>query len=143
MGKASLFVLNCIIAVILLLCPALSGCEQSSAQQEEQDIQVVSVEGPIEPVNPGGPAVRVTIRNRSKEPVVLLNADLEMAKVFRFYFDVSPAKPLFQDKSVSSTLTLISGGFSENQTYNLRISGNYADGSKFSYTNQIRIRKPR
>ena len=142
--------------IIGLVCVAMSvavaGCASKTTQTTPynnlQPIEVVSVTGPLQPINPGGPIVEITLKNVAAEPVTSVTANLELNSSapingsFLFNFDVSAAKPLLSKKTVSARMTLIGGGFSDSQSYPLTISGTTQIGYAFSYTEQITIVAP-
>jgi len=107
-----------------------------------EPIEVISVSGPLQPINPGGPIVEITLKNASDEPVVSLTASLELSRSFTFNFDVNPTNPLLPGKSTSSRLTLIGGGFNDAISYPLVINGTLQSGEAFSYTKQVQIVAP-
>jgi hypothetical protein len=127
-----------IVAMFLVACagpPTITPTNQ-------QPIEIVSVLGPLPPINPGGPIVEITLRNVSNESIVSLTAALELSRTFNFEFDVSSSNPLLPAKSISAKLTLIGGGFSDNISYPLRLEGTLQDGSTFAYTKQVQITEP-
>jgi hypothetical protein len=132
----------------LVLVTALAGCTLTSTQNttptstNQQPIDVVSVSGPLPPINPGGPIVEITLKNISSEPVISLTATIELGRSFNFNFDVNSSNPLLPSKNISSRLTLIGGGFSDNISYPLMISGISEDGVAFAYTRQVQIVAP-
>ena len=112
---------------------------QSSIPTNKQPVDVLSVIGPLSPINPGGPIVEITLKNVSSDPVTSLSATLQLNRAFNFNFDVTSSNPLLPDKSISARLTLITGGFSDNISYSLAINGTLQDGEIFSYTKQVQI----
>ena len=72
------------IAVIPLL--AIS-CNPASVLENQQPVEVVSAVGPLEPINPGGPVVEITLSNISDDPVISLTANLEQDNPFEYTFD--------------------------------------------------------
>jgi hypothetical protein len=124
------------------------ACTVAPSTTSQQPIEVVSVLGPIPPFNPGGPVVEITLKNVSSEPVVSLQASLGITRAgptntpFTFNFDVTPSDPLLPDKTISTTLTLINGGFSDNVSYPLIIEVNLQSGTEYSYTKQVQIESP-
>jgi hypothetical protein len=58
---------------------------------------------------------------------------------FNFDFDVSTENPLLPGKTIYIERTLINGGFADDLSYNLEISGIFQDGGTFSYTEQVMI----
>jgi hypothetical protein len=144
-----------ILGLALILFTSLAGCTSKSTPipspttptptptaTNQQPIEVVSVSGPLQPINPGGPIVEITLKNVSSEPVISLAATIELGRTFTFNFDVSASNPLLPDKSISSRLTLIGGGFSDNVSYPLTISGTLQSGATFAYTKQVQIVAP-
>jgi hypothetical protein len=123
--------------------PVLTTSIQTPAPTTTQrPIEVISVSGPLPPINAGGPTVEITLKNASIEPVTSLSATIELGWTFTFDFDISVDKPLLLDNSISSKLTLISGGFSNNTLYPLKINGMLQSNATFAYTVQIQIAAP-
>ena len=140
-----------ITAVFIMLLIAISACTSVStptASQTQtpsatnQPVEVVSVTGPIPPYNPGGPVVEITLKNMSSEAITSLATSLTLNRDFNFAYDVTLAKPLLPGSSISTSLTLINGGFSDNTTYPLLISGTQQSGETFSYTKQVQVKEP-
>ena len=142
-----------ILSVVALLLGACSGTASPTSTPTptptgHQPIQVVSVSGPLPPINPGGPQVEVTLKNISSEPVVALTASLGISRAgpsntpFVFNFDVTSANPLLPSNSISSRLTLIGGSFADNTSYPLKIEGKLQSGGTFAYTEQVQIKSP-
>jgi hypothetical protein len=102
-------------------------------------IEVVSVRGPLAPINPGGPNVEITIKNVTILPVTGVSATLELNTAFNFTFDISPANPLLPDQTISSRLTLIGAGFNSTSSYSMVIDGVLQDGEIFSLNKQVQI----
>jgi len=138
----------CVIVASILLTSTLlaltvSGCHRVSASQDQEPIEIVSVLGPLPPFNPGGAAVKITLKNVGVEPVISLTATLEVSESFDFIFDVTPSNPLQPNRSTSTTLTLIGGGgFSSNGSYPLTINATLQSGGKFVYTKLVQIVEP-
>jgi hypothetical protein len=145
MRKKSLILGIFILIVVALLLEACSGTATPTGQQP---IQVVSVSGPLPPINPGGPSVQVTLKNVSSEPVVSLTAGLGISRAgpsntpFIFNFGVTSSNPLLPAASVSGKLTLIGGSFVDNVSYPLTIEGKLQSGATFSYAKQVQIESP-
>jgi len=138
-----------IITILSMDAMLLAACTGGSSTTNEQPIEVMSVLGPItNPVNPGGPVVEITLKNVSGEPVVSLKASLGITRAgpsnppFTFNFDVTPSNPLLPDKTISTKLTLIGGGFSDNVSYPLKLEGRLESGAEYSYTRQVKIESP-
>ncbi len=137
-----------IIATLSTVALLLGACSGTTTPTGQQPIQVVSVSGPLPPINPGGPNVEVTLKNVSDESVVSLTASLEVRRMgpsntpFVFNFDVTPSNPLLPSNRISSSLTLIGGSFADNISYPLNIEGKLQSGGKFAYTVQVQIESP-
>ena len=136
--KSTLAIVIPVIVSILLV-----GCAGSTTitPTNQQPIEIISVLGPLQPINPGGPIVEITLRNVGAEPVVTLAATLELSRSFNFNFDVTSSNPLLPDKTISAKLTLIGGGFSDSLSYPLTINGALQNGATFAYTQQVMIKQ--
>jgi hypothetical protein len=104
-----------------------------------QPIDVLSVQGPLPPVNPGGPNVEITLKNVSTEPIVSLTAVFTNLgpRDIDINFEVGPVNPLSPGASISDTHTLIDGGFTNNVLYPLTIEGTVQNGATFSYVEEV------
>lgn len=133
------------VGLALILVTDLTGCTSTSDSTPTptptnlQPIEVVSMSGPLQPINPGGPIVEINLKNVSDESVVSLIASLELSRSFRVDYDVNSSNPLLPNESISSRLTLIGGGFSDAISYPLTISGTFQSGKTFAYTKQVQI----
>jgi hypothetical protein len=138
----------CVIATSIfltatLLAATVSGCHPASASQDQEPIEIVSVLGPVPPFTPGGPAVKITLKNVGAEPVISLTATLDVSESYDFIFDVTPSNPLQPNKSTSTTLALIGGGgFSSDGSYPLTINATLQNGPNFVYTKLVQIVEP-
>ncbi|MDD5313007.1 MAG: hypothetical protein PHO26_08240 [Dehalococcoidia bacterium] len=141
MKKSSSFI---IVGILLatLIAAAAYRCGTLTSQQDQQPVEIMSVSGPLAPINPGGPVVEVTLKNVSSEPVVSLTATLNAGSYFGFAFDVSAANPLMRGKSISSRVTMIGGGFDDTLLYPLTVNGTLKSGGKFNFTKQVKIQAP-
>jgi hypothetical protein len=115
--------------------------------QEQEPIEIVSVLGPFPPFNPGGPSVKITLKNVGGEPVISLTATLEVSSASGFPFDftfddVTPSHPLQHNRSTSAKLCLIGGGFGSSRSYPLTINATLQNGTKFVYTKLVQIAQP-
>jgi hypothetical protein len=116
--------------------------------QDEEPIEIVSVLGPVGPINWGGPAIEITLRNVGVEPIVWLAATLEVSSIsglpIDFTFDdVTPSHPLQPNRTTSDTSGLIGGGFAGNVSYPLTINATLESGASFVYTKPVQIAQPR
>jgi len=124
------------------------GVDVSLASQNQEPIEIVSVFGPLQPINWAGPIVEITLKNVAAKPVVSLTTTLKVYSAsgisFDFTFDdVSPANPLQPNGSSSDTRCLIAGGFSTDDWYPLKIHATLEDGAEFVYTELVQIVVPR
>jgi hypothetical protein len=139
-----------VISILLtaaFLAVTVSGRHPVSASQDQEPIEIVSVLGPVPPFTPGGPAVKITLKNVGAEPVISLTATLGVDTAFGppddFTFDdVTPSHPLQPNTSTSDTLILIGGGFSSDDWYPLTINATLQNGTNFVYTKLVQIQKP-
>ena len=132
-----------ILIVCLAMLVAIVGCSTTPTSTptltNEQPIEVVSVLQPYELPNPGGPPIKITLRNISTETVVSLNVTIQLSRALDVNFDVTSTNPLLPDKSISSKYYLINVVFSDNVSYPLMINGTLQNGVTFSYTKQAQI----
>ena len=131
-----------ILAIPTVACTLTPTPTPTPTPQNQQPIEIISVLGPLQPINPGGPIVEITLKNVAVQPIVSLAASLELGRSFNFDFDVTSSNPLLPEKSVSAKLTLIGGGFSDNISYPLTINGTLQNGATFAYTKQVQIVEP-
>jgi hypothetical protein len=160
------FFLSAGILLIIVFSVAVSGCNNTatpsplptlpppSVTTTEEPVEIVSAVGPLpswyedgKPVyNPGGPIVEMTLINVSDEPVIFLEASLELesasGRLFEFTFDVTPSKPLLPGTSTSARQTLIGGGFSDEIPYPISINGTLQSNVAFVYTKSVLITQP-
>jgi hypothetical protein len=142
----------CVISTSILLAATLlavtvSGWHPVSASQDQEPIEIVSVLSPVPPFTPGGPAVKITLKNVGVEPVISLTATLGVDTAFGtavdFSFDdVSPSNPLQPNTSTGDRLCLIGGGFSSDDWYPLTINATFQNGTNFVYTKLVQIVQP-
>jgi hypothetical protein len=111
----------------------------TSTLVDRQPIEIVSVEGPIGPINPGGPVVGITLKNISNNNIVSINVVLELERSFSFEFEVSDENPLLPGSTIYSERILIGGGFSVSVSYTLEIRGTFQNGTIFVYSEQVTI----
>lgn len=140
-----------LMIICLAMLAAIVGCSTTPTStltptptptpQNQQPVEIISVSGPLQPINPGGPIIEITLKNVGTESVVSLTANLELDRSFVFEFDVTPSNPLLPDKTISAKLTLIGGGFSDSLSYPLKINGTMQKGATFVYTKQVMIKQ--
>jgi hypothetical protein len=142
------------VAVLCVL--AVSGCNRDlfpsshlSGTPPQELVEIVSIVGPLRPINPGGPAVEITLKNAATVPLNSLSAMLGINRTgppdlppYIFSFQVASDNPLLPGKSISARETLIGGGFSDNVFYPVTINGTLQNHSAFSYTKQVLITAP-
>lgn len=110
-------------------------------------VEVVSVEGPIPPYNPGGPVVSITLRNIGDSPVTSLNASLPSQPAgpkvpYSFVFNVSSSAPMLPGQTKAETRTLIGASIDSSLEYPLTIRGTLLNGTQFSYEVQVQVLPP-
>jgi hypothetical protein len=144
------------MALLLTEVTACSGARTSvtttsstsaTVPPPQAPIEVVSVAGPMPPINPGGPTVELVLKNTSATPVAGLTATLGVNGAppghdFTFSFGVNEQNPLPPGGTASARMTLIGGGFSSDILYPLTISGSFDGNGSFAYTVQVRISPP-
>jgi len=134
----------CFMMVLLfvLFSGVLAACTDKGTIAESDSIkpvEIVSVEGPLVPINPGGPVVGIILKNISNDDIISLNATLELERTFSYEFDVSANNPLLPGDTIYAERILINGGFADDTLYQLEISGICQDEAAFSYTEQVII----
>jgi hypothetical protein len=146
-GPVCIIVVSIVLAVALLVV-TVSGCSPVSTSQNQEPIAIVSVLGPVGPINWAGPAVEITLKNVGVEPVVSLSAILEVSSASGFPFDftfddVTPSHPLQPNRSTGDTLRLFGGGFASGHvSYPLTINATLENGDNFVYTKLVQIVEP-
>jgi hypothetical protein len=126
--------------ILLFVLTGAIGCQSRS--QNQQPVEVVSLLGPIPPYNPGGPNVKLTLKNTGNEPVTSLKATLKLARDFEFDFaDVTPSSLLLPGGSVNVTVNLIGpqGSYTNDTSYPLTITLTLKNGNTLTYTKQVQI----
>ena len=133
-----------VISLILTLAAVMifAGGAACNDSPQNQAVEIISVIGPIPPFTPGGPAVEITVKNVSAEPVTGLTATLVAGRSFDFNFEVSPAAPLMPNGSISSKITMIGGGFDDTSMYPLTVKATLQSGTAAVYTQQVQIKSP-
>ncbi|MDD5289370.1 MAG: hypothetical protein PHY28_09715 [Dehalococcoidales bacterium] len=109
---------------------------------DQQPIDIISVEGPLPPINPGGPIIELTVMNVSNEPIISLSIVVNLGRDFTFNFDIGSVNPLLPAQNSSVRMTLIGGGFANDISYSFIIGGELQSGSSFSYLRQAKITHP-
>ena len=137
-----------VLAVVFFVL-TMPGCNKDlfpsshlSGTPPQELIEIVSVVGPLQPINPGGPVVEVTLKNAATVPIISLGATLKLSRDFSFTFDISPSNPLQPGKTANARIVLIGGGFSDNVIYPLTINGTLQNGTVIGYAKQVLIVPP-
>jgi len=103
-----------------------------------QIVNVVAIKS-VPPVNPGGPAVQLTLRNAGMLPITNLKAILEINANYTFDFEnVTPSTPLLPGNTASDTKILIGAGFRNELAYSLIISG-IKNNMPFQYIENVYV----
>jgi hypothetical protein len=91
--------------------------------------------------NPGGPTLKITLKNTGTNPIVALQGILSLpGRNFTYIFnDVSPSNPLLPNQETSQTTTLLNASFYPDQAYPMRISGEQQNGTRFDYYTNVTI----
>ncbi len=118
------------------------GGAACNGRSQNPAVEIISVTGPIPPFTPGGPAVEITLKNVSAEPVTGLTATLVAGRSFDFNFEVAPSSPLMPNGSLSSKINMIGGGFDDTAMYPLTIKATLQSGTTAVYTQQVQIKAP-
>jgi hypothetical protein len=110
-------------------------------------IAVVSVTGPIQPYNPGGPVIGMTLKNIGNISIISLSATLNLTSAepsvpYSFVFDVNASNPLLAGNSINSTRTLVGASFDSATSYPLTINGILGNGLSFYITQLVVISPP-
>jgi hypothetical protein len=125
--------------------PSTPAQTPSQSSQGQQPIEVISVLDTTKlvngEINPGGPTIKITLKNVSHKPVVSLNVTMDEGgpRSFDFDFNVTPSNPFQPNESISSERRLIGGGFGGdlpygNFPYSLTINGTMQSGETFAFT---------
>lgn len=134
------------VAVLLVMITGCQSCVTSSSSETAVTplastfpVEIVSVYDAHQPgqlIKPGGPEVKITLRNVSDKPVISLKAVLKESgnREFNIDFLVTSSHPLMPDEQISSEQVLIGGGWGDSIPYTLVISGNFENGDTFSVT---------
>lgn len=133
-----------VISLIFTLAAVMVfiGGAACNGRSQNPAVEIISVTGPLPPFTPGGPAVEITLKNVSAEPVTGLIATLVTGRSFDFNFEVAPSSPLMPNGSISSKINMIGGGFSDNVLYSLTIKTTLQSGTTAVYTRQVQIKAP-
>ena len=101
-----------ILIFIMTYGLALAACRSktTSSVTNQKPIEVVSVQGPMPPMNYGVPNVE-TLKNVANDPVVSLTAFFTnlFSSDYDFSFNVGTSNPLLPGASVNCTQVLMSG----------------------------------
>lgn len=102
-------------------------------------IDIVSIKS-VPPVNPGGPAIELTLKNSGTTPITNLKAMFQLNNNYTFDFNtVTPSNPLAPGDSISDTQILIGAGFRSESSYPLVISGIENDMLPFRHSVDVNM----
>ena len=138
-----------ILAAILILVTGLTACSNAApvattptVTPQNNLIEVVEVTGPIPPINPGGPNVKIILKNRGTEPFTAMGAMLLMVRPYEYDFPVTKAKPLSAGQSISLEQTLIGATINTGDTYILDLTATMQSGAVVQYSQRVTISPP-
>jgi hypothetical protein len=141
----------CIVVPLVLAACGSSGTTTSTktvttttTTAAVQPMVILSVTGPLQPVNPGGPTIQITLENVTALFVTSLSAVFTTlgSGATTFNFTVSDSAPLRAMANVSATQTLINASINSGVSYPLEISGTMENGVTFDYVVQVQITAP-
>lgn len=138
----------CLALFIIALAGACNVMPVNTNPETSGPVEVVSVVGPVEPINPGGPTIQITLKNTSVGIVTGVSAFLHdiyprlpeatypqpLPGPAEFNFDVTAANPLLAGKTTTSTLTLIGATLDINKAYALTLNDEYTSGIETGQT---------
>jgi hypothetical protein len=112
-----------------------------------ETVEVVSLVGPLEPVNPGGPTVEMTMKNVADGSCVALTAilgaqSIPPGQLYTFNFDVSSNKTLAPGATISRRMTLVGGSLSYGISYPINIHGKIPNVGEFYHIETVRFLPP-
>lgn len=104
-----------------------------------QPVDVISILSDSSPANPGGPPVKITLKNDGVAPITSLKATLHLNNEYVFDFaNVTQSKPLTIGNLASDSRILIGAGFDTKLAHLLTISG-IANKTPFNFTENVWI----
>jgi hypothetical protein len=102
-------------------------------------VDVISILSDSSLTNPGGPPVKITIKNNGIAPITSLKAILHLNNKYTFDFaNVTQSKPLTLGDLTFDSKILIGAGFDTNLAYLLTVSG-IANKTPFNFTENVWI----
>jgi hypothetical protein len=130
-----------VISLVLVSCGSSKTTTTTTTTTSIQPVQVTAVSGPLQPINPGGPTIQITLQNITALGVTSLSAVFTNLgpRDYKFDFPVSDDSPLRPMASTSATQTLINGSFNNDVSYPLTLEGTLQGGLKFNYTVHVKI----
>jgi hypothetical protein len=133
-----------LISLVLVSCGSSKTTTTPTTTTSIQPVQVTAVSGPLQPINPGGPTVQITLQNITALGVTSLSAVFTNLGPhdYKFDFPVSDDSPLRPMASTSATQTLINGSINNDVSYPLTLEGTLQGGLTFNYTVHVKIAAP-
>jgi hypothetical protein len=147
-----------ILCLLVLALPLVGACsKQSTVSNLFEPVEVVSVKGPIQPINPGGPAIEIVLKNVGNDPVYFLTATLTVGNSYtgswpapsvnlQFTFGITRSNLLLPGETTSATLTLIGGAIESGRSYTLYIELGFINelgqALPSNYVKQVQILEP-
>jgi len=102
-------------------------------------VDVISILSDLSLTNPGGPPVKITIKNNGIASITSLKATLHLNNKYTFDFaNVTQSKPLTIGDLTFDSKILIGAGFDTNLAYLLTVSG-IANKTPFNFTENVWI----
>ena len=150
--KTSIFAI-CLLFAALPVTGACSGKTESPTFNDTgtiRPIEIVSVTGPMPPLNPGGPNVEITVKNTSEYPVTYLIVRLNLnlptpPAAYSFDFGLTAEAPLAPGETAKLARSLINGSFNAEASYTLTIVAGYngtTGTATADYAVQVQIASP-
>ncbi|MBN1161098.1 MAG: hypothetical protein JXA17_04035 [Dehalococcoidales bacterium] len=134
-----------LLIILAIMLVFIAGCTSTTTSLSTQPL---ATQYPIEIVSiseityenggtvaPGGPTIKITLKNISEEPIVTLNVTLEEGgpRSFDYDFDVNTSNPLFPNERISSERRCIGGGWGGGITYAISVNGTMLNGENFAF----------
>jgi len=131
-GRESAIVCAVWVGVLLVVLALPSPWGLGAFESNQPAVRIVSFQWNASFINPGGPAVILTVENTGSSSIVYLSASLDYRPFEMGFLSVSTASPLEPMQSVSGHWILIGPDSPYcGSLYDWTISGNFSSGSGF------------